>query len=89
MPTPHISRTVTFSAEWQKLYSSAILEADDNKLLERISEARWAIYDRAEEIFTDSSDKERRSLSSALQTLRVLEEVARRRRSEASSIWLR
>ena len=91
MPAPHISgsdilSSDSFSAEWQKLYSSTILEADNNKLLERISEARCAIYDRAEEILTDSSDKERRSLSSALQTLRILEEVARRQRSEASRI---
>jgi hypothetical protein len=45
--------------------------------LERISEARCAIYDRAEEILTSSSDEERRSLTSALRTLRILEEVAR------------
>jgi len=86
MPARHISCNDSFSAEWQKLYLSTILEADNNKLLERISEARCAIYDRAEEILTDSSDKERRSLSSALQTLRILEEVARRQRSEASRI---
>jgi hypothetical protein len=85
MPTPRIPCTDSFSAEWQKLYSCAILEADNNKILERISEARCAIYDRAEEILTDPSDKERRSLSSALRTLRILEEVARQQRSEASS----
>jgi hypothetical protein len=83
MLTPRISFDNSYSAEWQKLYSCAILEADNDKLLDRISEARCAIYDRAEIILTDSSDKERRSLSSALRTLRILEDVARQRRTEA------
>jgi hypothetical protein len=57
--------------------------------MERISEARRAIYDRAEEILTDSSDKERRSLNYALRTLRILEAVAQQDRSQASSTLLR
>jgi hypothetical protein len=82
MSTVSISRGSSFSAGWQKLYSCAILEVDTTKLPERISEARRAIYDRAEEILTTSSDDERRSLSSALRTLRIVEEVAQRKRSE-------
>jgi hypothetical protein len=89
MPTPRISSDDSFSTEWQKLYSCAILEVDNDKLLERISEARRAIYDRAEDILTASSDKERRSLRSALRTLRILEEVAQQQRSEASSTLFR
>ena len=89
MPTPRTSSDDSFSTEWQKLYSCAILEVDNNKLMERISEARRAIYDRAEEILTDSSDKERRSLNYALRTLRILEAVAQQDRSQASSTLLR
>jgi hypothetical protein len=64
---------------WQVLYQDAVLEFDNAKLPERISKARNAIHDRAEEILTDSS--ERRLLDNALQTLQILEEIAARKKS--------
>ena len=33
MPTPRISSDDSFSTEWQKLYSCAVLEVDNDKLL--------------------------------------------------------
>jgi hypothetical protein len=67
------------SDAWHRLYESAMLELDDTKLLSRISEARTAILDRAEDILTNSSSQERRAINEALQALRVLEAVARKK----------
>jgi hypothetical protein len=66
---------------WQVLYQDAILEFDNAKLPKRISQARTAIYDRAEEILTDSSGSERQLLTNALQTLQILEEMTARKQS--------
>jgi hypothetical protein len=64
---------------WHRLYESAMLELDDTKMLTRIVEARTAILDRAEDILTNSSSQERRAINEALQALRVLEAVARKK----------
>jgi len=64
---------------WHRLYESAMLELDDTKMLSRIAEARTAILDRAEDILTNSSSQERRAINEALQALRVLEAVARKK----------
>jgi hypothetical protein len=58
---------------WHRLYESAMLELDDTKMLSRIAEARTAILDR------NSSSQERRAINEALQALRVLETVARKK----------
>jgi len=52
-------------------------------MYDRIDEARTAIFDRAEEILTRSSNDERISMNNALRTLRLLEESAHRRRNAA------
>jgi len=68
---------------WKELYQAAILELDGGKLPGRISEARRAINDRAEETSTSSSLTENRALHNALRTLKLIEEVAEREKSAA------
>ncbi len=60
---------------WRQLYECAILELDPSKLPGRITEARHAILDRAEEILTCRSCDEHHALNAALRALRLLEEV--------------
>jgi hypothetical protein len=48
-------------------------------MLTRIAQARTAILDRAEDILTNSPSQERRAINEALQALRVLEAVARKK----------
>jgi hypothetical protein len=68
---------------WQQLYQSATVELDQTKLPERITEARHAILNRAEEILTFPPGSEQRALNNAFKTLRMLEEVAARERLAA------
>jgi hypothetical protein len=79
MSTSRFSTGAPTTQLWQGLYQDAVLEFDNAKLPKRISQARCAIHDRAEEILTDSS--ERRLLDNALQTLQVLEEMTARKQS--------
>jgi len=65
-------------ATWREFYQSAMLELDHTKLSQRISDARHAILDRAEEIMTASPSDERGALNDALRALRVLEDVTTR-----------
>ena len=68
------------SRVWHELYQSAMLGLEDDKVLQRISEARHAILDRAGRSFlTGSPSDERAALNDALQALRVLERVAVKR----------
>jgi hypothetical protein len=60
------------------LYQNAILEFDNAKLPKRISEARSAIRNKAEESLDPS---ERLFLDNALQSLQVLEELTVSRNS--------
>jgi hypothetical protein len=52
-----------------------MVEVDDAKMSKRISEARHAILDRAEELLTGSPSDERGALNDTLQALRVLEQT--------------
>ena len=70
------------SPKWKHLYECAILELDPVKLARLITEARSAILDRAEEVLTQS-DGERDALHHALNTLRIIEEVAEREKHAA------
>jgi hypothetical protein len=63
---------------WQVLYQDAILEFDNAKLPKRISEARNAIHDKAEESLDPS---EHLLLDNALQSLQMLEEMIARKES--------
>ncbi len=76
MSTPTPANGSSASMNWEKLYERAVFERDCRKLIERIAEARSAIYDRVEAILNDSSSCERSALNSALRTLRLLEEIA-------------
>jgi hypothetical protein len=69
--------------QWQVLYEGAISDSEYAVSLDRIADARNAIYDRAEEILTHPSTDERRALSHALRTLRLLEETAIRENKAA------
>ena len=68
---------------WKEFYWVAMLEADNAKLSQRISEARHAILDRAEEIMTASGSDERGHLNDALRALRVLEAAVGREKPAA------
>jgi hypothetical protein len=68
---------------WQQLYQRATVELDHTKLPERITDARDAILNRAEEILAFPPGSEHRALNSAFETLRMLEEVAARERLAA------
>jgi hypothetical protein len=70
-------------AGWQEFYWAAMLEADSAKFSQRISEARHAILDRAEEIMCASASDERGHLNDALRALRVLEEAVGREKPAA------
>ena len=67
--------SVSLASKWRQLYECAILELDHSKLPGRITEARHAILDRAEEILTRRSCDEHQALNTALRALRLLEEV--------------
>lgn len=78
MSTPPPTKGGASASRWQELYGLAVFELDRRKLMERIAEARCAIYDRAEILATDSASSERFALNSALRTLRLLEDIATR-----------
>jgi hypothetical protein len=75
MSTPRFPSDARSIAVWEQLYEDALLEFDNAKLRERISQARHAIHDRAKEILSDSSDRERERLANALQSLQILEQM--------------
>jgi len=71
------------SSGWKQLYECAIFELDHTKLSERITQARVAILDRAEEVLTRPATDEHRALNDALRTLRILEQVTAKEQSAA------
>ena len=59
---------------WKHLYERAILEADSQKITERISEARQAIAGRLRDLEHDSDHHaERQRMDDALRLLTILE----------------
>jgi hypothetical protein len=68
---------------WKAIYEGALSDSEYSVRLDRIADARNAILDRAEEVLTHSSSEERRALSHALRTLKLLEEAAIRERKAA------
>ena len=83
MPYSTVESFGSAKASWREFYQSAMLELDNTKLSQRISDARHAILDRAEEIMTASPSDERGALNDALRALRVLEDVTTRERPAA------
>jgi hypothetical protein len=71
------------SAQWKQLYEAALLEVDKGKMPDRITEARRAMHDRAEEILSSASLAEHRALHNALHCLQILEAVTTRERPAA------
>jgi hypothetical protein len=61
---------------WKQLCEEAMLELDPATLLQRIAEAHRAIIDRIADQVTKPSDGEQLALQDALESLRVLREVA-------------
>ena len=57
---------------WEEAYRAALLKRDRDKLVERISEARVAIIERVEAIFTEPHERERQEMYDALKGLRAL-----------------
>jgi hypothetical protein len=73
----------SFNVGWRHLYEVAMLEADYGLLPGRITEARRAILDRAEEVLTGNAPiEERQALSDGLRALRVLEDNAIREKTQ-------
>jgi hypothetical protein len=70
------SDVAALGAQWKRLYESALLELNPQRLPAAIMVARRAIFDRAEEIMTMPASEEHRALNSALRILHTLEEMA-------------
>jgi hypothetical protein len=77
------SASAASSSKWQEFYQAALLELDSRKMPQRISDARHAICDRAEELLAASTTDERSALNDALQALRVLEQSSAREKPAA------
>jgi hypothetical protein len=79
-PLPSRSPSRTDSAapgvQWERLYESALLELNPQRVPVAITVARRAMLDRAEEIMTKPASHEHAALNSALRILRTLEELA-------------
>jgi hypothetical protein len=59
--------------EWQREYQAALLELDRKKLLERVTTAETAIFNRLQAISQGSNHTvERQAIEDALASLRVL-----------------
>jgi len=67
-------------AEWRALYVAALFEKDEDRMMERIDEARRALVVRARELFLANGDhqQERSDIDDALQFLHVLEKCSLR-----------
>ena len=73
--SPSRSDVAASGAQWKRLYESALLELNPQRLPVAITLARCAIFDRAEEIMTNPATDEHVALNSALRILRTLEEM--------------
>ena len=69
--------------DWKELYELAVMELDTAKLPQRITDARNAILDRAEETFAKRGNyHECQELTDALSGLRVMQREYERREWE-------
>jgi len=64
--------------EWRALYVAALFEKDEDRMMERIDEAKRALVVRARELFLASGDhlQEQAAIDDALQFLHALERCA-------------
>jgi hypothetical protein len=60
---------------WRDLYNSALFETDENRVLDRIVDAKHAIVARARELFSAGADtiEEDQALDDALYALQALQ----------------
>ena len=65
-------------AEWRQRCQNAIFEPDPTTLLQRVVEARSAVFDRIENIHSKPITGEQYELRNALKTLGILQELAER-----------
>jgi hypothetical protein len=74
LPAPSGGRT------WTDLYKAALVEADCNKLPQRIAEAQQALIARAGELFLATGDhiEEESALDDAMYALHALQNACRR-----------
>ena len=63
------------SRNWRELYTAALFETDNDRLVGRIADAERAIVDRARELFSAGADtiEEDQALDDALYALRALQ----------------
>lgn len=80
MSPDSVSRSPSTASNWQELYKSAMLELDQNRVANRIAEARRAIQHRFK-LVANSPENERGELSDALNNLDSLEAVVEREKS--------
>ena len=64
---------------WRELYKAAILEADSNRLSERIAVAEWALAVRSRELFYADEEhlQERLAVDAAISALQTLRSTRR------------
>jgi hypothetical protein len=69
------------SRNWKELYTAALFENDNDRVLERIADAERAIIDRARELFSAGCDtiEEDQALDDALYALRALQSCLQQR----------
>jgi hypothetical protein len=59
--------------EWEKPYQAALVEADPEKLRQKIHVAEWKVFQRLQQVSSDSDHHdERRAIADALNALRSL-----------------
>lgn len=68
---------------WRTMYLSALFERNEERVLQRIAEAKRALVLRARELFVETGDhvKEQCAIEEALQALQSLERCSRRVRT--------
>ncbi len=67
------------SPEWRKLYEAAVLELDEQKILQRVADAEQAVKQRMDDVYRASPDgaAESEALVNALTVLLDLRKMAK------------
>jgi hypothetical protein len=78
--TDHARSTGDVKQDWEKLYRTAVLEFDRNRLLQRIEEAEAAILSRSRSLSTPRSNhgRERDAIARARHILSLLREAGQK-----------
>jgi hypothetical protein len=66
------------ATQWRQLCQTAVFELEPATLLQRVVEARSAVFDRIEDIHSKPMTREQYELRNALETLSILQELAER-----------